>query len=240
VKYKITIPEPCHEEWSNMTPKEKGRFCDKCQKCVVDFTGLSTQQMFNHINTGGDLCGRFRPDQLNRDLVAAPVKKGFSFQWALSSVIAFTGLTKAFGQSQESFPVGKIAPVETSQNAENVVVPSPLPAKDTITISGTITDERTGEAIPYANVICSELELGCVSDFDGKFMLKLPTEKLSQNTRIAVSFIGYDDVEILIARQSQNQNIEIKLQENAALLGDVCIVKDTPWNRFKAWFKRVF
>jgi len=71
-------------------------------------------------------------------------------------------------------------------------------------------------------------------------MLKLPTEKLSQNTRIAVSFIGYDDVEILIARQSQNQNIEIKLQENAALLGDVCIVKDTPRNRFKAWFKRVF
>ena len=39
-KYKITIPEPCHENWDEMTPRENGRFCMSCSKTVVDFTSM--------------------------------------------------------------------------------------------------------------------------------------------------------------------------------------------------------
>ena len=31
-KINISIPEPCHENWQNMSVIEKERFCDLCQK----------------------------------------------------------------------------------------------------------------------------------------------------------------------------------------------------------------
>ncbi|MEM8584754.1 MAG: T9SS type A sorting domain-containing protein [Bacteroidota bacterium] len=36
---RITIPEPCHEDWNAMTSLEDGsRHCDSCAKNIVDFT----------------------------------------------------------------------------------------------------------------------------------------------------------------------------------------------------------
>lgn len=38
---KIHIPEPCSEKWDEMTPSEKGAFCEKCAIDVMDFTRKS-------------------------------------------------------------------------------------------------------------------------------------------------------------------------------------------------------
>lgn len=66
---KIRIPEPCHEDWNKMTPKEQGRHCASCDKTVVDFTGMSDKQMVALIQKGESTCGRFSNYQLNRQLV---------------------------------------------------------------------------------------------------------------------------------------------------------------------------
>lgn len=42
---KITIPTPCHEDWSKMSPSERGRFCGSCKKEVHDFTGKSDEHV---------------------------------------------------------------------------------------------------------------------------------------------------------------------------------------------------
>lgn len=34
----ISIKEPCHEDWSKMTPSQKGAFCQSCAIDVIDFT----------------------------------------------------------------------------------------------------------------------------------------------------------------------------------------------------------
>lgn len=66
----ISIPQPCHEDWSKMTPTEQGRFCNACQKSVVDFTGFTDRQLFEYLNThkGLKICGRFENTQLNRPI----------------------------------------------------------------------------------------------------------------------------------------------------------------------------
>ncbi|MBP1163361.1 hypothetical protein JOE44_000245 [Chryseobacterium sp. PvR013] len=65
---KITIPKPCHENWSDMTPEEKGKFCAVCSKTVHDFTGFSDEELVTRFNLEENICGRFREDQLGKNL----------------------------------------------------------------------------------------------------------------------------------------------------------------------------
>jgi hypothetical protein len=44
-KMQLTIHEPCHENWENMSQEDQGRFCSACKKTVVDFTGMSDRQV---------------------------------------------------------------------------------------------------------------------------------------------------------------------------------------------------
>ena len=65
--YKITIAEPCHENWNQMTPDQTGRFCNSCVKSVVDFTNMKAQQIQEYFikNQGQSVCGRFKNEQIN-------------------------------------------------------------------------------------------------------------------------------------------------------------------------------
>ncbi len=65
---KISINEPCHENWEGMTPNEKGAFCLSCQKNVVDFSNKSINQIkefFRKKVSSESVCGRFDESQLS-------------------------------------------------------------------------------------------------------------------------------------------------------------------------------
>ena len=65
----IYIPNPCSENWNEMNPEEKGRFCSVCSKCVIDFTEKNTLEIQQIITEKSDksVCGRFYNHQLNND-----------------------------------------------------------------------------------------------------------------------------------------------------------------------------
>lgn len=67
-KYTISIPVPCTVPLQNMTTIPGGRFCSSCQKQVVDFTGMTDQQMIAYFKTHSNGCGSFLPSQLNKDI----------------------------------------------------------------------------------------------------------------------------------------------------------------------------
>jgi hypothetical protein len=96
--YNISIPKPCHEDWNKMSPEERGRFCDKCSKCVLDFTTSTEEQINDFIekHEGEKLCGRFRNDQIECPVILN-VSKQF-YQQRLSFLQAFiVSLLVAFG-----------------------------------------------------------------------------------------------------------------------------------------------
>lgn len=65
---KLSINNPCHENWDAMTPNEKGAFCLSCQKTVVDFSKKTIQEIkdfFAEIPKTESVCGRFEEDQLS-------------------------------------------------------------------------------------------------------------------------------------------------------------------------------
>lgn len=84
-QFKISVPKPCHEDWSKMTPKEKGRFCQSCSKTVVDFTLKSKEEIQEYLskNFGNRVCGHFRREQLDTvtlELPASAFHQNLSFQ----------------------------------------------------------------------------------------------------------------------------------------------------------------
>ena len=62
---KFTVPKPCHKNWENMLPEEKGRFCLSCQTKVYDFSQSSDEEIQEIYDAeNGDICGRFSTEQL--------------------------------------------------------------------------------------------------------------------------------------------------------------------------------
>ena len=43
--FSISIKSPCQENFESFEPTQKGGFCDSCQKEVIDFTKMSSQEI---------------------------------------------------------------------------------------------------------------------------------------------------------------------------------------------------
>lgn len=73
-KYKISIPEPCHQDWNKMTANQNGKFCSVCVKSVIDFTNKSETEIKEYLiqNRDHKICGRFKKSQLNSLIIQIP------------------------------------------------------------------------------------------------------------------------------------------------------------------------
>ncbi len=71
-KFKITIPEPCHENWDKMTPKDNGRFCLNCSKTVVDLTAMLPDEIQHYFISHKNVCGRLKSEQLGEINIQIP------------------------------------------------------------------------------------------------------------------------------------------------------------------------
>jgi hypothetical protein len=65
---KIVLTNPCSENWNSMQVDAIGRFCDSCQKSVIDFTSKSDDEIKSLLKNkqGEKLCGRFYINQVER------------------------------------------------------------------------------------------------------------------------------------------------------------------------------
>lgn len=121
----INIPEPCSEDWSKMTPSDKGAFCKKCALDVYDFTNKSSDEIRDilTVNIGSRVCGHINKtqlDELNFDFSAWQVNDKQSFQraWVFTLFVVF-GMSLFSCQAQEKpvveqiHKIGKIAFIET-------------------------------------------------------------------------------------------------------------------------------
>ncbi len=108
----ISIPEPCSENWNEMTPTEKGAFCQKCALEVIDFTNKSSDEIRQVLaqNIGNHACMRIKNtqiDELNEDFSAWRINNQQSFNraWVFTLLVVF-GMT-LFSCQEEEEPVIK-------------------------------------------------------------------------------------------------------------------------------------
>ena len=88
----IQINNPCPENWDEMQPKEKGKFCDKCCKVVMDFTSKTTEEILDVLKSAKEkICGRISSDKLRPvPVFSGPVRRNKLF--AIALVFVFGGM----------------------------------------------------------------------------------------------------------------------------------------------------
>ncbi|AXB57342.1 hypothetical protein [Flavobacterium fluviale] len=106
---KISLIKPCHESWSKMTTNEKNKFCNVCQKNVFDFTKASNLEIINIFNKNQNLCGRFNPSQLNKNLEVTKQKKTFWIT-VVASLTTFFGIGNHIVKAQVVMGIATLEP----------------------------------------------------------------------------------------------------------------------------------
>jgi hypothetical protein len=71
----LSVPQPCQENWANMTPSGRDRACAACQKVVVDFAAMTDAEVLAYLQkASARTCGRFGAGQLAQvNALARPV-----------------------------------------------------------------------------------------------------------------------------------------------------------------------
>ena len=165
-KFKIEIAEPCHEDWEKMTPKDQGRHCDSCEKVVVDFSSRSDAFIAQYFKEHNNICGRFRPDQLNRPIDLAVRRRSVLPPLAASFIfpLAMLAAGSAYGQQQES--TFKRTSEYVSLNIGNKKL---APYKD---IKGVVKD-TAGNPLPGVRIRVKESNDQIQTDSSGTYRLKV-------------------------------------------------------------------
>ncbi|WP_082106748.1 carboxypeptidase-like regulatory domain-containing protein [Kordia zhangzhouensis] len=211
-KLSIQIPEPCHEDWNQMLPTEKGKFCKVCTKEVVDFTSKSDEELIRYFSTKGNLCGRFDESQLNRELIADRKKRN---HW-LSYVASLLFPLSLFSQEKQSSveKAEKTVQTDTLQYKKLDIGSLQRKAKatlqtknDSITVKGIVTDD-TGIPLPGATILVKGTIKGTTSDFDGEY-----TIKIIPGDALVVKYLGYETITRTIENTHTVQNFSMKIGE---------------------------
>jgi len=202
-KIQLSIPEPCHQRWENMTPTQQGRFCNACAKEVIDFSEMSDTDVLNYfsIKKNDQVCGRAYPDQLNRSITSLPAKK-ISWYWhyAAAFLLFFSKSTTAKAQGLVTMYKTSCTNKLTKQMIINSSFEN-LRLTAGVTIEGSI-QTASGQTVPYASIKLLHSNHGVVADSAGKFLLKID----SVPCIIEISSLGYETRQVPVNDLSE-QNI---------------------------------
>lgn len=89
------------------------------------------------------------------------------------------------------------------------------------TFSGKVTNLKTNEVLPYANVGVRGTTIGGIADEGGNF--KIDISKASPNDKIVVSYLGFEPIIYLVNELQTNQVYEVKLNPKLIELKEVAV-----------------
>jgi hypothetical protein len=229
----LYIPEPCHENWNAMTPKEQGRFCNACAKVVVDFSKMSDKEILDYISSvSGKMCGRLVEDQLNRTLsYPAKPKKLWWKYWvniAVSFALLVAKVSAQVKQPREKIEVlpPKMTPPE-KLDTEKILLGRigsvSIDSKDEVFIlmKGKVVDNE-GNPIVGASVLIKGGNRGTAADTSGEFILKIKEKK---TTTLVFSAVGFMSTELSVKGQNELKDIlHVEMKMQPMISGEIGVV----------------
>ena len=233
MKFKLNIPEPCNEDWQQMSPTQKGKFCASCQKEVIDFTKLSATEIARKTKNAKQLCGRFTSTQLEQEYIAASQNSlsRLGIALGLGSIIAVA--QPGLAQEEKTAKV-KVDAENDSQYKESTQAAT---QKDSIRIRGTVTDEE-GLPLPGVNVIQQNSSHGTQTDFDGHFSIAISEKDFEKEVFLEFSYVGFE-TKVIKLKNNYEKKLEVELNVNMEAMssGIVVVAKPNIFQRFLNLFR---
>jgi len=176
----ITLENPCHQNWNAMPRQDGGLYCGDCKKVVHDFSIMSDEEIIRILTqkTSKEICGVFRNDQLNRNLIV-PQKTHFSLRPLKILLLSLFSLK--FVNHATASP--HFTPINYFEQKTST--------KTSHRISGKATDISTGIAIQNVTVSLVGLSLTTTTDSLGRFELIIPDSIQAETFTLRGSNSGY-------------------------------------------------
>ncbi|MGN7987038.1 carboxypeptidase-like regulatory domain-containing protein [Pedobacter sp. 22226] len=228
-KFKIQISNPCHEDWGRMQAHTNGKFCGSCQKPVVDFTRFSDQELQDwFIKNQGKSCGRFKPEQLDRLIIAKENYTLSKFKPSLiaASLLAFLSFPKL--SKGETIKPSMVQTARTITNFDEKFWDEKL--SDSLrVIKGKIT-EKDKTAMPGVSVRILGENYGVITNTAGEFSLSYTIQNEDKFKELNISFLGYENKAVKF--KPDDAYLQIVLNESCTTLtGDVVVTRASSWKR---------
>lgn len=153
---RFEVTAPCEEPWDAMEPREGGRYCDRCEKVVLDLSVLSRAQAEQKIRgiQAPSVCVRLAVDRFGDAVFQAPPPSR-ARHWAAGLVLtsALTASACAEPGSPEVEAPAMVAdpgpPMLPTDSTIAMVVEDPGPATGPVPIDE-LQDSEDHDAAPTA------------------------------------------------------------------------------------------
>ena len=189
-KIQLLLTNPCSQKWENMKTLGSERYCDNCEKHIVDLTTKSDAELIQFFRKKKDnVCGRLLDSQLNRDLIV-PAKKT-NWQWLLP--LAVGAIITSPAQANTLSPlIAQSEPVFVGHKAaDDSTLRAPV---TTSPITGTVLDKSSGKPIRGVKVMeKGHANVLALTDSAGKF--ELDQVQASLASLLVFEITGYRKIE---------------------------------------------
>ncbi len=238
--WKLSIPNPCEQDWKQMTPDDQGRYCAHCAKTVTDLSRLSdTALVYLLESKKGEFCGRLRKDQLDRVLIAGKGNSMPALSGIALTVIAASLLWPGQALTQEQYT--QVEQIDTLKNA--------LAVKDSANgseylVEGRVLEEETGEALIGARVTVPGTTIRTISDIEGRFKFTVRDSDLKGDSlEIQVALLSVDTLLVTFTRDQFGKELTLEMpvfsDETIMLIGGV-VAEPTLKSRLRRFWYRCF
>lgn len=224
-KYQIKINKPCSEDWYSMTDLERGKFCDSCKKNVHDFTQYSNLELARKIKKGDNLCGRFKEEQLDTDLI---IPQNFyipKFGYMLS-ILGILGLSSPILSQTKIKEKTTINWNQSDTGSSNSKIKKRI-------IKGNISDHSG--SLPGVSIVIKGTRIGVETDFKGNFKLIIDKKYLRKNNiTLHISYLGYKTETVTVTKKNFRKKVNAILKEDDVIMGEIILTyKNKPLEKKK-------
>ena len=208
-QFSLEINQSCSEDFNQFKPTLKGGFCASCEKEVIDFSKMSSQEVMSYFKnkSNNDVCGKFKTNQLKTytDNPKSRKKYGFWTGIGLACLSIFS-----FNTSQAQTNISNNSSEKNTNEQDKL-----------ITVKGIVSDDMG--PISDISVQLEGTTIGTVTDFDGFF--KFP-QKLKKGDVLVFSYVGMVSKKVVIDNSSSlNVELKVNMKSDCIIMGKVAVKK---------------
>ena len=192
----LKIDKACQEVWDSMLTDNDGRFCELCEKSVIDFTGLSQKETFKILKKSkGGICGRITHSQIKTPFldITEPTKYRLPHSKAVASIMLLASLSSIQSCDSKDSKVKYDSSMHKKPSNSSVAIrnnsPEIVTKKETIKFSGKVT---TLEGLVLDNVRITLVTIGKLyttySKIDGSFSIEIPKDVINDNNVVRFDY----------------------------------------------------